>query len=54
MNMTKIKKTISVKPGEAGEDAWKRLFDCVEGIELMPLPDGNELLCLRRRDLDAN
>ncbi|MBU1243608.1 hypothetical protein KKD52_10765 [Myxococcota bacterium] len=54
MNMTKIKNTISAKPGEAGEDAWKRLFDCVEGTVILPLPEGRELLRLAQLDHEKN
>jgi len=50
MKMAKIKYLISAKPGEAGNDAWKRLFDCVDGTELLPLPEGRELLRLARLD----
>jgi len=52
MNKIIRKNWISGNPGKAGEDAWKRLFDCVEGVELMPLPNGREILRLAQQERD--
>jgi len=54
MNVTKINKSFSAKPGEAGEDAWKRLFDCVDGTVISPLPEGRELLRLAQLEREKN